>query len=56
LKKAHNPDTINKFEKFKDTFANNKNAADCEISNFLKSTDNNTEDLIEINNNKVKIK
>ena len=56
LKKAHNSDTINKFEKFKDTFANNKNAADCKISNLLKSTDNNTEDLIEIDNNKVKIR
>jgi len=56
LKKAHNSDTINKFEKFKNTFANNKNTADCKIFNFLKSTDNNTEDLIKIDNNKVKIK
>jgi len=56
LKKAHDSNTINEFEKFKNTFANNKNAADREISNFLKSTDNNAKDLIEIDNNKVKIR
>jgi len=53
---VHNSDTINKFERFKNTFASNKNAADCKISNFLRLTDNNTEDLIEIDNNRVKIK
>ncbi len=56
LKKAHNLDAINEFGRFKDTFANDKNAADREISNSLRSTDNNTEDLIEIDNNKVKIR
>jgi len=56
LKKAHNLDTINKFEKFKDTFASNKNVVDCKISNFLRSTNNNTKDLIKINKNKIRIK
>jgi len=56
LKKAHDSDAINKFEKFKNTFANDQNAADCEISNLLRSTNNNTENLIKINNNRVKIR
>ena len=56
MKKVYNLDTINKFEKFKNTFASNKNAIDCKISDFLRSTNNNFEDLIKINNNKVKIK
>ncbi len=42
--------------KLKDTFASNKNIANCKISNSLKLIDNNTKDLIKINNNKVKIK
>jgi len=53
---VHNLNTINKFKRFKDTFANNKNVANCKISNFLKLINNNTKDLIKINNNKVKIK
>ena len=56
MKKAHNLNAINKFERFKNTFANNKNTADCKIYNSLKSIDNNFENLIIINNNKVKIK
>jgi len=56
LKTTHNSNAINKFEKFKDTFANNKNVANCEISNSLRSIDNNSKDLIKINNNKVKIR
>jgi len=56
LKTTHNSNTINEFEKFKDTFASNKNVANREISNFLKSTNNNFEDLIKIDNNKVKKK
>jgi len=56
LKKAHNLDTTNKFKKFKNTFANNKNIANCKISNFLKLINNNFKDLIKINNNKIKIK
>jgi len=56
LRKAHSSDTINKFKKFKNTFANNKNIANCKISNSLKSINNNIKDLIKINNNKVKIR
>jgi len=56
LKKAHNLNTINKFKKFKDTFANNKNIAYCKIFKSLKSTNNNSKDLIKINNNKEKIR
>jgi len=56
LKKAHNLNAINKFEKFKNTFANNKNIANFKISNFLKLTNNNFENLIKINNNGEKIK
>jgi len=56
LKKAHNLDAINKFERFKDTFASNKNVVDRKISNSLKSTNNNFEDLIKINNNREKIR
>jgi len=56
LKKIYNLDTINKFEKFKDTFANNKNAINCKISNSLRLTNNNSNNLIKINNNKVKIR
>ena len=56
LKKAHNLDTINKFKRFKDTFANNKNIVDCKISNSLRSTNNNSKDLIKINNNRVEIR
>jgi len=52
----HNLNAINKFEKFKDTFASNKNVANRKIFNSLKSTNNNFKDLIEINNNKVKIR
>jgi len=53
---VHNLDTINKFERFKDTFVSNKTIVDCKISNSLKSIDNNIKNLIKINNNKVKIK
>ena len=56
MKKAHNLNAINKFERFKNTFANNKNIVDCKISNFLKLIDNNFKDLIKINNYRVKIK
>ncbi len=56
MKKAHNLNTINKFEKFKNTFASNKNAANCKISNFLKLIDNNSNNLIGTNNNRVEIK
>ncbi len=56
MKKAHNLNAINEFKRFKDTFANNKNIVDCEIFNFLKSTNNNSKDLIKINNNKEKIR
>jgi len=56
LKTTHNLNAINEFKKFKDTFASDKNVVDCEISNSLKSTNNNFEDLIEVNNNKVKIR
>ena len=56
LKKIYNLDTINKFKRFKNTFANNKNIVDCKISNSLKLIDNNFKNLIKINNNKVKIK
>jgi len=52
----HNSNAINEFEKFKDAFASDKNATNCEISNSLKLTNNNFEDLIKINNNKVKIR
>jgi len=55
LKKTYNLNAINEFERFKD-IANNKNAIDCKIFNFLKLIDNNTKDLIKINNNRVKIK
>ncbi len=56
MKKAHNSNAINKFKKFKNTFASNKNAADCKISNFLRLIDNNIENLTKINNNRVKIR
>ncbi len=56
MKKIYNLNAINKFERFKDTFANNKNVANCKIFNSLKLTNNNIKDLIKINNNKVKIK
>ncbi len=56
MKKAHNLNTINEFKRFKDTFANNKNIVDRKISNFLKSINNDTKNLIKINNNKVKIR
>jgi len=52
----HNLNAINKFEKFKDTFASNKNVANREISNLLRTTNNNFENLIKINNNKIKIR
>ena len=52
----HNLNTIKKFKKFKDTFANNKNIANCKISSSLKSTNNNFENLIKINNNKIEIR
>ncbi len=52
----HNLNTINKFKKFKNIFASNKNTADCEISNFLKLTNNNSENLIKIKNNRDKIR
>ncbi len=52
----HNSNAINKFEKYKNTFTNNKNATNCKISNSLKLINNNSKDLIKINNNKVKIK
>ncbi len=56
MKKVYNLDTINRFKRFKDTFASNKNATNCKIFNFLKSTNNNFEDLIKIDNNREKIK
>jgi len=56
LKTTHNLNAINEFEKFKDTFASDKNATNREIFNFLKSTNNDFKDLIVINNNKVKIR
>jgi len=56
LKKTHNLNTINEFKRFKDTFANNKNVANRKISNSLKSTNNNFENLIKISNNREKIK
>ncbi len=56
MKKTHNSNAINKFKRFKNTFASNKNTANCKISNFLKSTNNNAENLVKINNNRVKIK
>jgi len=56
LKITHNSNAINEFKKFKDTFASNKNAANREISNSLKSTNDNSKDLIEVDNNKVKIR
>ncbi len=56
MKKVYNLNTINKFKRFKDTFASNKNIANCKIFNFLKLTNNNIKNLIKINNNKVKIK
>jgi len=56
LKIAHNSNTINEFEKFKNIFASDKNAANCEISNLLRTTNNNFEDLIEIDDNRVEMK
>jgi len=56
LKTTHNLNVVNEFKKFKDTFASNKNIANREISNSLKSTNKNSNDLIKIDNNKVKIK
>ncbi len=56
MKKAYNLDAINKFKRFKDIFANNKNVANCKIFNVLKLIDNNSENLIKTNNNRVKIK
>jgi len=53
---VHNLNTINKFKKFKNTFVNNKNTADYKISNSLKLTNNNSKNLIKINNNREKIK
>ncbi len=52
MKKVYNSDAINKFRKFKNTFASNKNVADCKISNSLRLIDNNSENLIKINNNR----
>ena len=46
MKKAHNLDTTNKFKRFKDIFANNKNVVDCKISNFLRLINNNFKDKI----------
>ena len=56
LKKAYNLNAINKFKRFKNTFANNKNIVNRKIFNFLRSINNNVKNLIKINNNKVKIK
>jgi len=56
LKKVYNSNAINKFKRFKNIFANNKNTIDCKIFNFLRLTNNNFKNLIKINNNKVKIK
>jgi len=56
LKKTHNLYTINKFERFKITFASNKNIANCKISNSLRSTNNNSKNLTKINNNRIKIR
>jgi len=53
---VYNSNAINKFERFKDTFASNKNVANRKISNSLKLTNNDVKNLIKINNNKVKIK
>jgi len=52
----YNLNAINEFKRFKNTFANNKNAANCKISNSLKSINNNSKDLIKINNNRIRIK
>jgi len=56
LKKTYNLDAINEFKRFKGTFANNKNVANRKIFNSLKSTNNDSKNLIKINNNKEKIK
>jgi len=56
LKATHNSNAINEFKKFKDTFANKKNVANREILNSLQSTNNDFENLIKIDDNKVKIK
>ncbi len=56
MKKIYNLNAINKFEKFKNTFAKNKNVKNCKILKFLRLINNNFEDLIKINNNKEKIK
>jgi len=56
LKKTYNLNAINKFKRFKNTFANNKNIVNRKIFNSLRLTNNDIKDLIKINNNKVKIK
>lgn len=56
LKATHDPNAINEFEKFKSTFASEKNATNCEILNSLESTNDELEDLIEINDNEVEVK
>jgi len=56
LKAAENSDAINEFNKFMNTFSNDKNAINYEIFNSLISTDDELKNLIEIDDDKIEMK
>ncbi len=56
LKAINDLDVIQEFEKFLSAFSNEKNAMKRKIANLTASSDNLSDDIIEINDNDKKIK
>jgi len=56
LKAVENSDAVNEFNNFMNTFFSNKNAINYKILNSLTSTDDKLKNLIEINDDEIKIK
>ena len=56
LKMMNDSDVIQEFNKFMSAFLNEKNAIDRKIVNSLDSSNNESDDIIEIDDNKKKVK
>ncbi len=56
LKTTNDSDVIQEFNKFISAFSNEKNAIDWKIVNSLDSSDDESDDIIEIDNNDKKMK
>jgi len=56
LKAIENSDAVNEYDKFMNTFSNNKNAINHKIFNSLILTDDELKNLIEINDDEIEMK